>query len=151
LCSKPLVCIMPVGHELARFDTLTLADLRPYPLISYEKETPFGVIVENMYRDAGEPLNPPILVGSPQNAGALVVMGAGIALVDEFSVRGLAESRQLVVRQVENAPILQANLVHTRFDPMSQLTLAFITQLELVVKQEGFAMAEQDGLPALAA
>ena len=151
LCRNRLVCILPVGHELTRLDTLSLADLRPFPLISYEKETPFGVIVENMYRDAGETMNSPIQVGSPQNAGALVVMGAGIALVDEFSVRGLAESRQVVVRQVENAPILQANLVHTRFDPMSQLTQAFITQLQLVVEQQGFAMPELEGTVMLAA
>jgi len=148
LCRNRMVCILPTGHPLARRATLSLADLRPYPLISYEKETPFGAIVDAVFRAADEPLSPPIVVGSSQNAGALVMMGAGIALVDEFSVRGLAESGQLVVRPLENAPVLQANLVHTRFEPMSQLTQAFIAQLQLVVTQQGFDLPAPVALAA---
>jgi DNA-binding transcriptional LysR family regulator len=140
LCRNRLVCILPYDHELTRRATLTLADLRPYPLISYEKESPFGGMVARMYQEAGEPLNAAIEVGSPQNAGSLVQMGAGVALVDEFSVRSWASNSQLVVRPVENAPILQANLVHMRFEPLSQLTQAFITQLQQLVQQQGFGM-----------
>jgi DNA-binding transcriptional LysR family regulator len=43
-------------------------------------------------------------VGSPQNACSLVQMGAGVALVDEFSVRSWAGTSQMVVRPVARAP-----------------------------------------------
>jgi DNA-binding transcriptional LysR family regulator len=140
LCHNRLVCILPYNHELTQRATLTLAHLRPYPLISYEKDSPFGLLVGKMYRDADEPLAAAIEVGSPQNAGSLVQMGAGVALVDEFSVRSWTANRQLVVRPVVNAPILQANLVHMRFDPLSQLTQAFVSQLHKLVQKQGFGM-----------
>ena len=93
-----------------------------------------------MYQDADEPLVTAIEVGSPQNAGSLVQMGAGVALVDEFSVRSWSTNSQLVVRSIVNAPILQANLVHLQFEPLSQLTLAFIAQLKPLIAEQGFGM-----------
>lgn len=151
LCRNRLVCILPYNHELTRRATLTLADLRPYPLISYEKDSPFGLMVGKMYRDADEPLAAAIEVGSPQNAGSLVQMGAGVALVDEFSVRSWSANSRLVVRPVANAPILQANLVHMRFEPLSQLTQAFIAELQQLVQQQGFGMPVDEAPLALAA
>jgi DNA-binding transcriptional LysR family regulator len=151
LCQNRLVCILPYNHELTRRATLTLADLRPFPLISYEKDSPFGLMVSKMYRDADEPLAAAIEVGSPQNAGSLVQMGAGVALVDEFSVRSWSANSQLVVRPVVNAPILQANLVHMRFEPLSQLALAFIAELQQLVQQQGFGMPGEEAPLALSA
>jgi DNA-binding transcriptional LysR family regulator len=140
LCRNRLVCILPENHELTRRATLTLADLRPYPLIAYERDTPLGVIVTEMYQADGEPLDPAIEVGSPHNAVALVHMGAGVALVDEFSARSWSVSSPLAVRQVVNAPLLNVNLVHMRFEPLSQLTQAFIAQLKQLVKQQSAAV-----------
>jgi exonuclease SbcD len=45
---------------------------------------------------------------------------------------------QLVVRPVADAPTLQANLVHLRFEPLSQLAQAFVSQLKQLVQQQGF-------------
>ncbi len=74
-------------------------------MISYDPETPFGAIVERIYEDAGETLISNLEVGSPQNACALVTMGAGIALVDEFSARSWPPS-QLVTCPIAAAPAL---------------------------------------------
>jgi DNA-binding transcriptional LysR family regulator len=67
-------------------------------------------------------------------------MGAGVALVDEFSARSWSVSSPLAVRQVVNAPLLNVNLVHMRFEPLSQLTQAFIAQLKQLVKQQSAAV-----------
>lgn len=152
LCRNRLVCILPYNHELTRRATLTLADLRPFPLVAYEKTTPFGAILERMYQAADEPLAASIEVGSPQNACALVQMGAGVALVDEFSVRSWAgQNSHLVVRPVAAAPVLEVNMVHMRFEPPSQLTQAFIAQLRQLVRQQGFAPAANEPSLPLAA
>jgi DNA-binding transcriptional LysR family regulator len=152
LCRNRLVCILPYNHELTRRATLTLADLRPFPLVAYERSTPFGGILERMYQAADEPLAASIEVGSPQNACALVQMGAGVALVDEFSVRSWAgQNSHIVVRPVAPAPVLQVNLVHMRFEPPSQLTQAFIAQLRQLVRQQGFAPAANESPLPLAA
>jgi len=137
LAQGQLVCICPYNHPLSRLSTLTLADMRPYPLISYDRATPFGVILERMYDAAEETLRSAIEVGSPQNACSLVQAGAGIALVDEFSVRNWP-THQLIVRPVAHAPVLQANLVHPRFDPLSTLAQRFVRVLRDLMQRQGF-------------
>ena len=142
LSKGQLVCICPYNHPLSRLGTLTLADMRPYPLISYDRATPFGLIMEGMYDAAEEVLRAAIEVGSPQNACSLVQAGAGIALVDEFSVRNWP-THQLIVRQVANAPELQANLVHQRFDPLSKLAQSFVLVLRDLMQKQGFETPQE--------
>jgi DNA-binding transcriptional LysR family regulator len=137
LCSNRLVCVLPYNHELTRRGTLSLADLRPFPLISYNRDSPFGGIVGRFYQSEEEPLRPIMEVGSPQNACSLVQAGAGIALVDEFSVRSWP-THELIMRPVLNAPVLQANLVHSRFEPMSKLAQAFVRVLRDQMQRQGF-------------
>ena len=144
LAQGQLVCICPYNHPLSRLSTLTLADMRPYPLISYDRATPFGVILERMYEAADEALKSAIEVGSPQNACSLVQAGAGIALVDEFSVRNWP-THQLIVRPVVNAPVLQANLVHPRFDPLSTLAQRFVRVLRELMQRQGFECPHDTG------
>ena len=142
LSKGQLVCICPYNHPLSRLGTLTLADMRPYPLISYDRATPFGLIMEGMYDAAEEVLRAALEVGSPQNACSLVQAGAGIALVDEFSVRNWP-THQLIVRQVANAPELQANLVHQRFDPLSKLAQSFVLVLRALMQKQGFETPQE--------
>ncbi|MCO4858187.1 LysR substrate-binding domain-containing protein [Herbaspirillum sp. WGmk3] len=144
LCSNRLVCVLPYNHELTRRGTLSLADLRPFPLISYNRDSPFGGIVGRFYQTEEEPLRPIMEVGSPQNACSLVQMGAGVALVDEFSVRSWAGTSQMVVRPVARAPILRANLVHVRTEPLSQLTQAFIAELQQLVRAQGYGLPDEE-------
>jgi DNA-binding transcriptional LysR family regulator len=136
-----MVCICPYNHPLARRSLLTLADLRPFPLISYGLDTPLGARIGAMYAAAQEPLKAAIEVGSPQNACALVELGAGVAIVDEFSVRSWA-SNQFVVRPLAGAPALVANLVHPCYEPLSQPAQAFVALLKAQLAQQGYAPPE---------
>lgn len=137
-----MVCICPHEHPLAQRATLTLADLRPFPLISYSPESPLGGLIATMYRAEDEPLDAAIEVGSPQNACALVEMGAGVGIVDEFSVRSWPADR-FVVRPLAGAPVLVANLVHPCAEPLSQLAQDFVVLLRRQLAQQGFEMAGQ--------
>ncbi|TWI49605.1 DNA-binding transcriptional LysR family regulator [Pseudomonas duriflava] len=141
LCRGHLVCILPYNHPLTRRATLQLADLRPYPLISYDRETPFGAVVADMYAACGEPMRIAIEVGSPQNACALVQSGAGLALVDDFSVSSWSQSN-FVVRPVAPAPTLVANLVHSRYEPLSKPAQHFVATLRSTMAHHGFQAAE---------
>jgi DNA-binding transcriptional LysR family regulator len=123
-----IVCVCRDDHPLANADLLSVSDLAPYPLIAYDRVSPLGQLVQALFEAAGEALRPVVEVGSPQNACALVHAGAGIALVDDFSFRSWPGG-QLVARPMQNAPTLQANLVHARFEPLSQVALGFIEVL----------------------
>lgn len=144
LAGGSMVCICPYGHPLAQRSTLTLADLRPYPLISYRRDTPLGTEVGGMFERAGEPMKAAVEVGSPQNACSLVELGVGIAIVDEFSVRGWT-ANQFVVRPLDGAPTLIANLVHLRYEPLSQLAREFVDVLRQQLSEQGFTVSGADG------
>ncbi|HTJ98069.1 MAG TPA: LysR substrate-binding domain-containing protein [Bordetella sp.] len=135
-----LVCICPYNHPLAPLPRLSIQDLQPYPLISYGADTPLGALVEQMYQEAGEPRRLAVEVSSPQNACSLVQAGAGIAIVDEFSVRSRT-SGEFVVRPIVQAKVLTATLLQSRFDPLSQLAQDFVDILRVTLKDQGFAPA----------
>ncbi|MFT4172841.1 MAG: LysR substrate-binding domain-containing protein [Rhodocyclaceae bacterium] len=137
LGSGQLVCISPYQHPLAQKNELAASDLLAYPLIAYDRSSPFGLLVNGWFESAGESYRTAIEVGSPQNACALVLAGAGIAIVDEFSVRSWPSS-QLTVRRLVRAPSVRANLVHTRFEPLSQIAQTFVGVLQQLMRNEGF-------------
>lgn len=138
--SGRLVCICPYNHPIARRATLAVADLLPFPLISYDRSSPFGAMVGSLFEASGETVRAAIEAGSPQNACALVQAGAGIALVDEFSARSWGASK-FVIRPVRDAPVLKATLVRLRTEPMSQLAQAFVAVLRGVMEREGFRVS----------
>lgn len=133
LSENRLVCLVPPGHPLEALPAVTLEHLQPYPLITYDKGTPFGALIEQLYKTQGLPLEPVIEVGSPHSASALVQLGAGIALVDEFSVKWAPGRMSL--RPLAHSPVVQINLVHHGLEPMSQFTRAFVEVLRRLVSR----------------
>nr|WP_145551719.1 LysR family transcriptional regulator [Variovorax boronicumulans] len=142
LGSARLVCVCPYDHPLARLATLAVEDLVPWPLVSYERSTYFGRLVAQLFESAGQPVRAAVEVGSPQNAYAMVQAGAGIALVDEFSVRSWTNHR-LVVRPVHGTPLVHATLLHLRFEPLSQIAQSFITDLRALMHGNGPSVPRQ--------
>jgi DNA-binding transcriptional LysR family regulator len=135
-----LICICPYEHPLSRRAVIKVSDLLAYPFISYDRNTPFGKMVQAVFsnHDPEMTVKSVVEVGSPQNACALVQAGAGIALVDQFSARSWAAS-QFVTRPMEGAPTLNAYLVRLRDEPHSQLSHSFVETLKSVIKDEGYA------------
>ncbi|HEX2545388.1 MAG TPA: LysR substrate-binding domain-containing protein [Ramlibacter sp.] len=133
LSENRLVCLFPQGHPLEAKSLVSLEELAPYPLVTYDKGTPFGALIEQLYEAKGLALDPLVEVGSPHSASALVQLGTGIALVDEFSVKGAPG--KLAMRAVVDSPVVQINLVHHRLEPMSKLTRAFVEVLRDLVQR----------------
>lgn len=132
-----MVCICPYGHPLSRRAMLHVEDLLPYPFISYDRNSPFGRMVQQLFQNKQKTIRPVIEVGSPQNACALVQAGAGISLVDQFSAQSWSANR-FVARPIEDAPTLRAYLVRLRDEPISRLSQSFIETLKSVMRGEGY-------------
>lgn len=139
-CGK-MVCICPYNHPLARRAVLEVKDLLPYPFISYDRHSPFGQMVQDVFQAHGHSVRSVVEAGSPQNACALVQAGAGISLVDQFSARSWSASR-FVTRPLEGAPTLRAYLVRLRDEPLSQLSQPFIETLKEVMRREGHSATQ---------
>jgi DNA-binding transcriptional LysR family regulator len=84
-----LVCAVPTDHPLARRSTpLTARELIGETVIGFPAHTPHGQVVEQFFRQAGTSPKFATLVRFAESACALAEQGAGIALVDEFTVSG---------------------------------------------------------------
>ena len=91
-----LVCLLPHGHALAARKSVSARDLHGVPLISFSSTLPIGFETESAFAEAGATRRIGIEVGQTFVAAAMVRAGAGIAIVDQLSVRALADD--LVVR-----------------------------------------------------
>lgn len=136
-----LIC--PAQHPLAEKDAVSLTDLLPHPLITYPPDTPFGARVEAWFATADAAPQRAMEVGSPQNACALVHVGAGIALVDEFSIQSWSKAN-FVSRPLIDAPVIIADLVYLRTEPLSPVAESFVRALRSVLLQRGLSLSGDD-------
>lgn len=131
-----LLCICPRQHPLAARESVTPRDLQPYPLITYPPDTPFGARIEQLYAQSDETLKIAMEVGSPQNACSLINAGAGIALVDEFSLQAWPTADFAVI-PVADAPDIVADLVYLRTEPLPPAATSFVKEFNSVLAERG--------------
>jgi DNA-binding transcriptional LysR family regulator len=138
IARSDLICICPWAHPLAASAaaSVTVEDLLPYDLIAYPRNTPLARRIEGVFAAHGEPAGAGIEVGSPQHACALVHAGAGIALVEEFSLASWPKAHFRMLRVEGAAPIL-ADVVHLQSAPLTPAAQMFIECLEQVVQKCG--------------
>lgn len=140
LTSKPLyknkiVAVLPVGHPLVARGSVTAQDLIPEPLIGYSADIPFGILVRDLFGGQDEQPRPLIEVQQAHVACAMVQAGAGVALVDEMTVKGPIWSNVVAVPITDtvNAPI---NAFYLQLEPLSRLAQAFIHVLETMDRED---------------
>jgi DNA-binding transcriptional LysR family regulator len=98
---EPLVAILPLGHELAGRESLSLADLRSVPLLGGESGTGTGRLLRGLLA-ANETLEVAMELGSTEAVKRAVAAGLGASLVLEMSVSdSLVAMRPLVPRLVK--------------------------------------------------
>jgi DNA-binding transcriptional LysR family regulator len=119
-----LMCIAPKGHPLTRLESVKPADLAGHPLVSFDRSTPQGLMVDDAFIAAGVPRQVAIEVRFGQTACALVQHGAGVALVDEFSLMHNAFPG-IAARPFKCEAKFSITLLHDRFRPLSVLGTAF--------------------------
>jgi len=138
-----LLCLCPPGHRLARHKEIGMEDLSGEALITYPRGTPFGSRIERLYAERDEALKISMEVGSPQNACALVHAGAGIALVDEFSLLAWPMGDFMAIA-VRDAPPVIADLVHLRTESLSPAARSFTEALRQVCTASRLALPESE-------
>jgi DNA-binding transcriptional LysR family regulator len=115
-----LVCIAPKGHPVARLGIVRPADLVGYPLISFDRATPQGLMVDDAFVAAGVPREVAIEVRFGQTACALVQQGTGVALVDAFSVMHDGFSG-IVARPFASEARFRMTMINDRSHPLTAI------------------------------
>ncbi len=120
-----IYCAMPPGHPLAKLRKIQPADFARDPLISFPRESALGLIINNVFRDAGQYQEPNIEVRFALTALALVEFGVGLAMIDEFTLSRATPDR-IVKRPVATKRTVPLVLSHSRDEPLSTLGSAFV-------------------------
>jgi DNA-binding transcriptional LysR family regulator len=111
--------IMPPDHPLARLRSVRPRDMAPYPLVGFGAQTPYGHIVAQALAASAEPVRTATVVRFTPDACAMVRSGAGIAVVDEFVLRGRPWP-DIVARPLSPKVAMRAYLLTPRFEPLSR-------------------------------
>jgi DNA-binding transcriptional LysR family regulator len=123
LASAAVMLLAPAGQFAAA--PVPIAALAGVDLISVSGSGPIGSIVAEALADADIMTRPNIAVGTYYIAAALVRFGAGVALVDEFTARAMA---QPAVDVLPLAPLLGFGVHAAWLDdrPVSKLGARFV-------------------------
>lgn len=111
--------VMPANHPLARQKSIRARELAAYPLIGFADQTPYGHMVTSALAKSAEPIRITTVVRFTPDACAMVRSGAGLAVVDEFVLRGQAWP-DLVSRPLAPRTVMKAYLLTPRFEPLSR-------------------------------
>jgi DNA-binding transcriptional LysR family regulator len=110
-----MVCLVPVGHELTQQTTVSISDLVRYPLVAHHPSLPFGQLVSAAFKKANLKLHTRIDIHQTDVACSLVRSGAGIAMVDQFTVEGI-DWHDLQVLPLVDELLLTPSIVRSVFD-----------------------------------
>lgn len=86
LGASEMVVIAPPGHPLLDRETIAPADLAPFPLISFGRETHFGQLLDRAFESAGVRRQIGLQVTMSIVAACYVQRGLGVALIDSFAL-----------------------------------------------------------------
>ena len=110
-----MVCVVPRGHELTQQPAVSIADLARYALIAHHPSIPFGQLVAAAFRKAEVVMESRIHIHQTDVACSLVRSGAGVAMVDEFTVAGV-DWVDLQVLPLKDEIRLTPSVVRSVFD-----------------------------------
>ena len=125
LATGEMVCILPQGHPLASRPAVSLAELARHRLILYSRNIPFGQLVAAAFQRANVSWNSAVDIVRAELACALVGVGAGVAIVDQFSV-GEQGWPGVVTRPLQESIPLSLSLVRSRFERPSRQVQRFV-------------------------
>lgn len=137
VCVGRMVAIVPRGCPLAAKQRLSLRDLSSQPLIIVGRQMHFGRTVVEAFDRAGLPFRLWADVPAAHLACALVNAGAGVAIVDPYSVIG-APWHNVATRPLREAARIHVTAITSRTRPLSLVGSTFIRLLHHSAAAHGF-------------
>jgi DNA-binding transcriptional LysR family regulator len=126
------VCLLPPGHALARHAVLTPALLDGVPFISLYADHFLHEALERAFAECGAVLAMAVHVEFFGTAGALVMEGAGVTLVDRFTAAHFA-GLGLAVRPFRPDLRYRCAMFQPSNRPLSRIATEFVAEFRRVI------------------
>ncbi|MFJ4445013.1 LysR family transcriptional regulator [Pseudomonas sp. NPDC089422] len=130
-----MVCVVPRGHELGQQHQVSMADMARYTIITHDPGVPFGQLVSAAFKKADVSFTSRIDIHQTDVACSFVRAGAGIAIVDEFTVEGLGWDELQVIPLADEIK-LTPSIVRSRFSHGRTYADKFVELLLQQVEKE---------------
>lgn len=129
------VCVMRRDHPLANNDIVHLSDLRGLKIVRLERGSVLGDLIDRATSNLSEPLDWSIETRYSSTACAMVERGGDIAIVDEYSTRGLLSTNIIVKAILPPIPVV-AYVIHANDRPLSNLAKLIISEIKMTLKEK---------------
>lgn len=127
--ASDLQCILPLGHPLATLKRINPQDLVGFPFVSLSRDRPLGMLIESAFAEAKQRHVIAVEVTQSATAVALVRAGAGIAVLDGFSL--MSDSGVgLITRPFVPTTRVTCRLLWSRHYPITRLASKLVELLD---------------------
>ena len=134
ICRAPIVCIMPAGHPLTEKHLIETTDLNDWPLVGYRRDLPFARMMGERLGTDGVLPNVTLEANYTSLIRDLVRLGAGIALVDLFTLMFWTPD-DLEIRPIVPETDVTMAAIHARDRPLSRHGKAFVECLRELLSE----------------
>jgi DNA-binding transcriptional LysR family regulator len=135
-----LKCVVPEGHLLARQTRVTADEIVKYPLIGVDPNDPYGRIMAGVFASNALPYEVTIQARFGSTVCALVSLGLGIAIVDEFTLAAEQWPRLRAI-DIAEPTTFQTYVLHRKDVVLSTYAARFVSalrgEMEAVARQRG--------------
>lgn len=133
-----LKCIVPEAHPLARLARVTVDQIVKYPLIGVDPNDPYGRIMAGLFASHALSYEVTIRARFGATVCALVSLGLGIAIVDEFTLAA-GQWPRLHALDIAEPTTFQTYVAHRKDVPLSSYAARFVAglraQMEAAARQ----------------
>jgi molybdate transport repressor ModE-like protein len=133
LMQSSIACILPADHPLASLRAISIADLKPYPIVTYLPQAILRPYVDKALSESGISLSLSVETGLSVTAIMLAYHGAGIALV-EPNILDVLPLAGLTSRPLTPSVEFRSLLIRRHMAPSSRLMEQFIDHLRQLAK-----------------
>lgn len=127
----PMCLAIPANSPLASLERVPLKTVAEHALVTYDKTTPIGSILDAHFIQHGMTRHVAVTVRYPLIACHFVACGAGVAFVDAFLAMG-SELPGVVLRPVEPAPSTELYIIRHVHRSLTKTARNFIKAVEQV-------------------
>ncbi|WP_417280809.1 LysR substrate-binding domain-containing protein [Celeribacter sp.] len=128
----PLVCIMPMGHPLAKLDVVHPEHLNGERLITFDLDSQTGLRVDNLLREHNVNANITVTTDTANSVGELVAGGLGVSLIYPLFLD--AEDDRIITRPVAPNSSLEQYIAYANDARNKSLIMAFIEEVKHCAK-----------------
>lgn len=132
ICDASVVCAMPASHPLARMDVVEPRMLADERLISVNRASVIGALIDDAFTRAGLLRDSVVEVSHSFIAFSLVESCAGIAVIDPL-VQFERFFPNVVVRPFQPRIRIDPKIIYPSTSPLSRLNESFVTHMKEVI------------------